>query len=427
MKRLLQIGFIWAGCAIAWVILGSTLVARSGETSSTLLEEVHALWGPALELRPPSGAYFVTVAHRDKTVTRDAAGRETETEVVREEAERHEIRLDGTDLRARLRLTQRQKGLLWFPTYDVELAGRYRFVNDSGATRSIDFAMPLPGEHALFDGFAVLDDDGRDVPVVVHDGIAGFSVLMRAGETRSFHIAFRSRGTSRFGYALINGTGEARDFRLDVDADFTDVDFPPGSLSPSSQHGSDGAWRGEWKFSRLIAGMPIAIDLPQRVNPGPLASRITFFAPVGLLFFFFVVAVRAAARRRSIHPLNYFFLGCAFFAFHLLFAYLVDQVDIVPALTIASLTSIALVMSYARLFVGWRFAITEMGVAQFLYLVLFSATFLWKGHTGLAITVGAIVTLFVMMQFTGRRDGDDLLEGSASGCKGAGEVLPSRG
>jgi hypothetical protein len=404
VKRLLQIGLIWVGCAIAWVILGSTLVERSGETSGALIEEVHALWGPELELRPPSGGYLVTVAHRDKTVTRDAAGRATETEVVREEVVRHEIRLDGTELHARLHLTQRQKGLLWFPTYEVELAGRYRFVNDSEEARRIDFAMPLPGEHALFDGFAVLDDDGHDVPVVVRDGAAGFSALMKAGATRSFHIAFRSRGTSRFGYALINGTGEARDFRFSVEADFADIDFPPGSLSPSSQHTSDGAWHGEWKFSRLIAGMPIAIDLPQRVNPGPLASRITFFAPVGLLFFFFVVAVRAAASRRSIHPLNYFFFGCAFFAFHLLFAYLVDQIDIVPALTIASLTSIALVVSYARLFVGWRFAIAEMGVAQLLYLVLFSATFLWKGHTGLAITVGAIVTLFVMMQFTGRRN-----------------------
>jgi len=31
-----------------------------------------------------------------------------------------------------------------------------------------------------------------------------------------------------------------------------------------------------------------------------------------------------------------------------------------------------------------------MAVAQLLYLVLFSATFFWKGYTGLAITAGAI-------------------------------------
>jgi heme/copper-type cytochrome/quinol oxidase subunit 3 len=37
------------------------------------------------------------------------------------------------------------------------------------------------------------------------------------------------------------------------------------------------------------------------------------------------------------------------------------------------------------------------------YLVGFSLTFLLKGFTGLSITVGAILTLFLMMQVTGRR------------------------
>ena len=123
---------------------------------------------------------------------------------------------------------------------------------------------------------------------------------------------------------------------------------------------------------------------------------------MGLLFFFFVVAVLAAAGKRRIHPLNYFFFGCAFFAFHLLFAYLVDHVAIVPAFALSSLVSLALVVSYARLFVGWRFALGEMAAAQLIYLVLFSFTFFWTGFTGLAITTGAILTLFVIMQLTGR-------------------------
>jgi hypothetical protein len=34
--------------------------------------------------------------------------------------------------------------------------------------------------------------------------------------------------------------------------------------------------------------------------------------------------------------------------------------------------------------------------------VLFSYAFFWKGFTGLAITVIAIITLFVVMQVTGK-------------------------
>lgn len=404
MGRLLQIGFIWLACAIAWMILGSTVLVRSGETSGALLSEVHALWGPELELRPPTGSYVTTEQKKERSVVRDAqTGKETDTEVTKDVDVSHDVLLEGSDLHARLRMTQRQKGLLWFPTYEVDLDARYRFSNTSGKMRRIDFVFALPGEHAIFDGFSVLDEDGRPMEVEVQGGGARWSALMRDGEARSFHVALRSRGTSRFGYAATVGTGDMRDFRLVVDTDFPLVDFPAGTLSPTEHHVDGAAWHGTWKFSRLIAGMAIAVDLPQRVNPGPLAARITFFAPVGLLFFFFVVAVRAAAARRELHPLNYFFFGCAFFAFHLLFAYLVDHLAIAPAIAIASVTSMALIVSYARLFVGWRYALLEMGTAQLLYLVLFSATFLLRGYTGLAITIGAIATLFVMMQFTGRR------------------------
>jgi hypothetical protein len=36
--------------------------------------------------------------------------------------------------------------------------------------------------------------------------------------------------------------------------------------------------------------------------------------------------------------------------------------------------------------------------------VLFSSSFFWDGFTGPAITIGAIATLFFMMQATGRTD-----------------------
>jgi hypothetical protein len=64
--------------------------------------------------------------------------------------------------------------------------------------------------------------------------------------------------------------------------------------------------------------------------------------------------------------------------------------------------STVLVVSYARLVAGMRFAAVEAGLAQLIYLVLFSYAFFFKGFTGLAITIGSIVTLFVVMQMTGK-------------------------
>lgn len=64
--------------------------------------------------------------------------------------------------------------------------------------------------------------------------------------------------------------------------------------------------------------------------------------------------------------------------------------------------SVLLVVSYLRLVVGTRFAVVEAGLAQLVYLVLFSYAFFFKGFTGLAVTIGSILTLFLVMQMTAR-------------------------
>src|SRR5205823_4736566 len=162
---------------------------------------------------------------------------------------------------------------------------------------------------------------------------------------------------------------------------FAAIDFPAGTLSPSGRAAQGGGWRLTWRFDSLVTGQKIGMDPPDRLNPGPLASRITFFAPVSLLFFMAVMVMLGVVRRRSLHPMNYFFLAAAFFSFHLLLAYLVDHISIHLSFIICSAVSLFLVVSYLRLVVGLRFAAVEAAAAQFLYLVLFSYAFFFKGLT----------------------------------------------
>jgi hypothetical protein len=100
--------------------------------------------------------------------------------------------------------------------------------------------------------------------------------------------------------------------------------------------------------------------------------------------------------------MNYFFLAAAFFSFHLLLAYLADHVSIHLAFVICSAVSLFLTISYLRLAIGLRFALVEAGLAQLVYLVLFSYAFFIPGFTGLAVTLGSILTLFLVMQMTAR-------------------------
>lgn len=112
--------------------------------------------------------------------------------------------------------------------------------------------------------------------------------------------------------------------------------------------------------------------------------------------------VLTTIRGINLHPVNYFFLACAFFSFHLLMAYLVDHISIHLAFAICSAVSVVLLVSYLRLVVGMQFAALEAGLAQVIYLILFSYAFFFEGFTGLAITIGAILTLFITMQMTAR-------------------------
>lgn len=46
-----------------------------------------------------------------------------------------------------------------------------------------------------------------------------------------------------------------------------------------------------------------------------------------------------------------------------------------------------------------------------MFLVLFTYAFFFEGYTGLTITIGSILTLAAMMQFTGRVNWEEKLSG----------------
>jgi hypothetical protein len=415
MKYFIAVAFVWIGCTLAWILLGSTLVYRSGTMGNALTAEVDSLWGPPLEQRPPRATYLEPRRVKEKVTTYDVHGKPVETEIEKEIQEQKALPLTASTIGATLELEHRRKGLLWFPTYAVGFEGDYEFHNDTASVRKIDVVFPLGdssptegrtpgavGENVVYDGFSVTRANGGVEAFVVEGGVAKFAANVEPGERRAWKIRYRSRGRSEWRYRLADGTGRVERFALDLRTNFADVNFPAGTLSPTRHAPKGGNWRGEWRFDSLISSAPIGVELPQKLNPGPLASKMTFFAPVGLLFFFFVVAVLSAGKRAPLHPMHYFFLGCSFFAFHLLFAYLVDHLQVMPSFAVAAAVALLLVVSYVRLFRSFGTALALFGLPQLVYLVLFSSTFFWEGYTGLAIAVLAVITLFVIMQITGR-------------------------
>ncbi|MET0556254.1 MAG: inner membrane CreD family protein [Vicinamibacteria bacterium] len=403
--RLLAIGLVFVCTAIAWFVLGATVVKRTGESDGELRREVMQLWGGTHHQVAPQ-----VLVERPRTVVqdveeKDAQGRVVTRKVTQEVIDQVPVPLEESRVQVALRLDPRQKGLLWYDTYAVAFRGTYRLRNPDAVARRVHAVFKFPSSEGVYDDF-VFRVDGGDLPPRsdLSEGVTA-ALELAPGAASTLEIGYRSRGLGPWTYAPgTGGVSHVRDFQLDLDTDFGDVDFPAGSLSPTTHHARPGGHVAQWRFASLVTGQTVGMDPPDRLNPGPLASRITFFAPVSLLFFFTVLVILGVLRGHSLHPMNYFFLAAAFFAFHLLLAYLVDHLDVHVAFAAASAVSVFLVVSYLRIVAGVRAALLEAGAAQLVFLVLFGYAFFFDGYTGLTVTVGAVVTLFVLMQLTARVD-----------------------
>jgi inner membrane protein involved in colicin E2 resistance len=158
-----------------------------------------------------------------------------------------------------------------------------------------------------------------------------------------------------------------------------------------------------WKYEDAISAPGIGMEMPRELNAGPVAAQISFYAPLSLLLFFAVIIITALTRGVSLHPVNYVFLAAGFFAFPLLFSYMLDVVPVHLSFVIAALASLLLVCGYLRAAAG-EFLFRVAVVAQTAYMVLFSYSFFFKGLTGLTLTLGGIVTLGVLMALTAKVD-----------------------
>jgi inner membrane protein involved in colicin E2 resistance len=396
IRQIAALTFIFICTTIAWMILGGTIQSRTQASNEQLQGHVASTWGTPQEQSPPTASYTRT---EFKDVTRTEDGKS----VVRKEKFETQIpvALDASRIQVNFYLDPRQKGLLWYSTYQVDFAADYSFRNDGDQPRNFCFRFRFPAQKAVYDGLST-QVNGQSIPPTTNDEGGSVTAVVSPGETAVFHLAYRSQGLNNWRYKLGDGVAQPHDFTLKMRTDFKAIDFADDTLSPTSRQPTASGWDLTWQYSDLISGFQIGMTMPEKLQPGPLAGEISFAAPVSLFFFFFLMFIITTMRNIDLHPMNYFFLATAFFAFHLLLAYLVDQISIHAAMVIASVVSITLVVSYLRLVVGIRFAIVEAGTAQLIYLVIFSYAFFWKGFTGLAITIISVVTLFVVMQATGR-------------------------
>ena len=396
-KRIIAIVFIFICASVAWAVLGATLFSRTYDSGSVSAGQVASLWGTAQNQPPPTASYKTTTTKQQAAIENGVAVVKTISE-----DQITDLPLESSKIDVDLDLEHRQKGLLWYATYKVRFAGVYGFRNTSDKEQTVDFKLQFPTAQAIYDNLT-FTVDGNNVPLTNQKNAAATAFKVSAGKTAQLAVSYSSQGLNEWRYSFGSAdVAQVNNFYLRMRTNFKDIDFPDNTLSPSEKTETPNGWDLNWSYRSLLSGYQIAMVMPEKLQPGPLAGKISFFAPVSLFFFFFLMMIITTMRGIDLHPMNYFFLAAAFFSFHLLLAYLVDHMSIHAAFAISSAVSIFLVVSYLRLVVGMRFASREAALAQFIYLVMFSYAFFLKGFTGLAITIGSVLTLFVVMQITGR-------------------------
>jgi hypothetical protein len=395
-RRLAAIAFIFLSVTLAWMILGTSIIQRTRSGHEVLGRQVQDLWGAPQFQRAPE----ITLIAADGSTSRG------------------ELESGGVDVA--IHLQHRRKGLLWYATYDVSYDGQYVFSNPLAEPVTARVLFRFPSSSAVYDDFEFRVADTSVRPSGTSQGLEA-EVQVPPGEEVPIRIGYASRGLDSWLYSFADDITTVRDFTLTISTDFEEYNFPQHTISATTKTATQDGWVLQWRFENLVSDFDIGIEMPHRLNPGPLASRVSYFAPISLLFFITVLVVTGVVQGRGLHPMHYFFLSASFFSFHLLFAYLVDHMLLELSFLLSAAVSMGLVITYLWRAVGWRFAVMRAGIAQLLFLVLFSYAFFFEGYTGLIVTVGAVVTLAVLMHLTARVDWGEVFrrKESPSGTGGA--------
>jgi hypothetical protein len=398
VKKLIGLVMIFIVMSIAWMILGVSNLTRTNDAFSSLRTKITNMYGDELQIASPQ-CYIDHIEPRGSTYK---AQREYKIEVPLTHSE---VALD-------VQLEQRKKGNLWFPTYTARYHGSYDFaLRDDQWNKVLKLQAPLKSQNSIYDQISVTINGVEQTNIMPLMTEEYFIVLPDEQGVVHLEIGYTATGMETVTYLLspdYDSITQMQDFTMTITTDFKNVDFPSSMMSPTETNDTESGKELIWRYNNAVTGKDIGLIVPNKLNPGDIVSRVTFFAPVSLFFFFLVLFVIAIRYSIALHPMHFFFLAATFFSFHLMYSYFSDHLNIYLSFGIASAVSLSLTMTYLRLFAPGRLAYLYAPIIQSIYLLIFSYSFFFKGITGMIVTICAVITLFFLMQITGKINWDEV-------------------
>ncbi len=393
VKRIIAIIFIYLSTTIAWMILGVSTGIRTDSSFSSIKSMVVNLYGDELVINAP---YCSRTRHVFADQFKD----------YKEPYDFIKMGPEKSDISISTQLDQRKKGNLWFPTFKSKFIGKYEFTIDNFVPQETFYIYAsLHSTNSIYNNITlwVNGEQQNDIlPLVQSEPIP---VVPDENGNIQLEISYDCTGMENIRYFITpkdKDISQINNFNLTMTTDFKNIDFPNNMMSPTSKTETKDGYTLEWNLDSSVTGKDIGLNIPNKLNPGKIVSRVTFFAPVSLLFFFIVIFIFSITFKTRLHPMNYFFLAATFFSFHLMYSYFSDHLNLYLTFAIASVVSLFLTISYLRLFTPAKFALLVAPVTQVLYLIVFSYSFFFKGFTGVIVTICSVITLFILMQITAK-------------------------
>ncbi len=425
IKKLIAVAVIFLGFSIAWMILGGVNQSRTWDYTQKSLKRLQNAYGGPLKINPPLIYY---------EIIRQKKGQVNGFETVSSYTEKEFIDPSRTNVEINLKLERKKIGNLWFPVFIAAYQGEYEYniesVPEEARSQPLFLVPGLNSSESIYRSIEMKINDMTVQPLsklVSNTPIELRSKMDSAGNVKVNYF-YETTGIDYILYELAgkyeplkktiqqdNNSRAYRErltrldnFNVKLTADFRIYDFPGQTIPPTKRKQFGQKNEFIWQFDKTVTGKNIGLIVPKEINPGEIAARISFFAPVSLLFFFVVMIIFGILVKRKLHPMHYFFLAATFLSFHLMFSYSADHISMYSAFGIASIVSCLLTFSYLVRFNEWKYATISMSL-QLLYLIVFSWSFFYKsttglGITGLIVTIVSVITLFVLMQLTAKLD-----------------------
>ncbi len=213
-RHLLAIALIYFCCTVAWFALGSSVVIRTGQYDHELGGDVALLWGGPHAQRAPE-AWIAHPRQTTETVVETKAGVTATREVSKTVTDWSPAPMASTRADVALDLEHRQKGLLWYDTFEVAFSGTYVFENPDDLERRLRVKFAFPAEHAIYDDFTITVDG---VPTARTGDLSKeleteATIAPRGRATLALN--YRSRGTGDWRYLFVqSGVADVHDFVL---------------------------------------------------------------------------------------------------------------------------------------------------------------------------------------------------------------------